>query len=113
MSEKTIFTKIIEGEIPGDFVYRDEEVVAFKDINPSAPTHILIVPVKPVESVKSLEAGDLELAGKLLLTAKKIAADLGLSDYRLVINNGSGAGQSVFHLHVHLLAGRPFSWPPG
>jgi histidine triad (HIT) family protein len=113
MSEKTLFTKIIEGEIPGDFVYRDEEVVAFKDINPAAPTHILIVPVKPVESVKALEASDLELAGKLLLTAKKIAADLDISDYRLVINNGSGAGQSVFHLHVHLLAGRAFSWPPG
>jgi len=109
----TIFQKILDGEIPADIVYRDERVCAFRDIQPQAPTHILVIPVKPITSISEMDGEDQELIGYLLKKATDIAKSEGLDDYRLVINNGSGAGQTVFHLHVHILGGRGFSWPPG
>ena len=109
----TIFQKIIDREIPADFVYEDNEICAFRDINPQAPTHILVIPKKPIVSISSMEEGDAMLIGKLMHRAGCIAKEQNLDDYRLVINNGAGAGQTVFHLHVHILGGRPFGWPPG
>lgn len=109
----TIFGKIARGEMEADIVYEDEQCVAFRDINPQAPTHIQIIPRKEIPMVADLTPGDEALVGHLITTAKTIAENEGLESYRLVMNNGSGAGQSVFHLHVHLLGGRPFNWPPG
>ena len=109
----TIFKKIIDREIPADFVYEDEEVCAFRDVNPQAPVHILIIPKKPIDSISEMEEEDTNLIGKLMYTATEIAREQNLDDYRLVINNGKGAGQTVFHLHLHILGGRPFGWPPG
>ena len=108
----TLFTKIINGEIPADIVYQDAHVVAFKDINPVAPVHILIVPRTEIEGLASLpDEGDHMY---LLNAAKTIAADEGLDEgYRVVINQGEAAGQSVPHLHAHLLGGRKLAWPPG
>lgn len=115
MAEDTIFAKILRGELPSDEVYSDDEVYAFRDINPGAPTHILVIPRKPIPRVADATEEDAPLLGKLLLVANQIAEDEGLveSGYRLVINNGEGAGQTVFHLHVHVIGGRPLSWPPG
>jgi len=115
MSEDTIFGKILRGELPSDEVYSDDEVYAFRDINPGAPVHILVIPRKPIARIADATEEDAALLGKLLLAANKIAADEGLTEpgYRLVINNGEGAGQTVFHLHVHLIGGRALSWPPG
>jgi histidine triad (HIT) family protein len=115
MAEKTIFAKIIDGEIPADKVYEDDEVLAFRDVNPQAPIHVLIIPKKPIATVNDLEPADAALVGKLFLVAKQVAADEGVDDdgYRLVMNCNEGAGQSVFHIHLHLLAGRPLEWPPG
>jgi histidine triad (HIT) family protein len=113
MSE-TIFSKIINKEIPADIVYEDDICLVFRDINPQAPVHLLLIPKKPI--TKLTDAGDMDkdILGHLLLAANKVAAKEGVADaYRLVLNNGSGAGQEVFHVHFHLLAGRPFSWPPG
>ena len=110
----TLFEKIINREIPADFVHEDELCVAFRDVHPQAPTHVLIVPRKPLDRVANAEEADRPMLGHLLLVAGKVARELGCQgDFRLVINNGAEAGQSVFHLHVHLLAGRPFGWPPG
>ncbi len=109
----TIFQKIIDKEIPADIVYEDEEALAFRDIQPQAPTHVLVIPRKPIANVAAMDAGDKELLGHLLWVAGEVARQEGLEDYRLVINNGEGAGQSVFHLHVHLLGGRALGWPPG
>ena len=109
----TIFQKIIDKEIPADIVYEDEEALAFRDIQPQAPTHVLVIPRKPIANVAAMDAGDKELLGHLLWVAGEVARQEGLEDYRLVTNNGEGAGQSVFHLHVHLLGGREFGWPPG
>ena len=111
----TIFGKISRGEIPADIVYQDEEVVAFRDLNPQAPTHILLIPRKPIPSLNALEAEDAELVGKLFLAARKIAEQEGIAaaGYRTVINCNAAAGQTVFHLHLHLLGGRPMRWPPG
>ena len=110
----TIFTKIINGEIPADIVYEDELCLAFRDVSPQAPTHVLLIPRKPVESLDSFSDEDKELAGHLLLTVPKVAKQLGLSDgYRTVINTGNEGGQTVFHLHIHILGGRNLSWPPG
>lgn len=108
----TLFTKIINREIPADIVYEDEHVVAFRDIEPKAPVHVLIVPRQEITGVATVaKTGD---HTHLLNAARAVAEKLGLtSGYRLVINQGEEAGQSVPHLHVHLLAGRPFSWPPG
>ena len=111
---KSIFTKILDGEIPGDILFEDEVCFAIKDINPQAPIHILIIPKKTVEKVSDAESDDKEMLGHLLLVSKAIANEQGLDDnYRLIINNGAKAGQSVFHIHVHLLGGRSLNWPPG
>ena len=110
----TIFSKIVAGEIPADIVYEDDQWLAFKDIQPQAPVHILVIPRKPIEKVGDAEADDQELLGHLLLAASRVAKEQGVGDaFRLVINNGADAGQSVFHLHLHILAGRPLTWPPG
>ena len=113
MSE-TIFQKIIDKELPADIVYEDESCLAFKDINPVAPIHILIIPKKRIEKISDSNQEDKELLGHLFLVAGDIAKDLGIEDaFRLVVNNGAGAQQTVFHLHIHLIAGREFQWPPG
>jgi len=110
----TLFTKIINRELPADIVYEDEQCLAFKDINPQAPLHILIIPKKHIEKISDAQDEDQELLGHLMLKATQIAQEQGFGDaFRLVVNNGAGAGQAVFHLHVHILAGRGFSWPPG
>lgn len=109
----TVFQKIIDKEIPADIVYEDEDALAFRDVQPQAPTHILVIPRKPIEKVAEMEAEDKELLGHLLWVAAEVARQEGLEDYRLVTNNGEGAGQSVFHLHIHLLGGRQLGWPPG
>ena len=110
----TIFTKIINKEIPADIVYEDDLCLAFRDINPQAPVHILIIPKKPLSILNDAEAEDQQLLGHLMLAAVKVADKEGVADaFRLVLNNGAGAGQEIFHMHFHLLAGRPFSWPPG
>ena len=117
MSHKTLFQKIMDREIPAGIVYEDAECCAFNDLNPQAPTHILIVPRKPIPRVGDAGAEDQGQLGALLLAAGKIAGQLGLKDpgkgFRLVINQGADAGESVPHLHVHLLAGRALAWPPG
>ncbi|TJY56596.1 histidine triad nucleotide-binding protein [Sinimarinibacterium sp. CAU 1509] len=111
---KTLFEKIIDRELPATIVYEDELCVAFRDINPGAPTHILLVPRQPMVKLSDAEPSDQALLGHLMLTAPKIAAAEGYGDaFRLVVNNGAAAGQSVFHLHLHILAGRPMKWPPG
>lgn len=113
MSE-TIFAKIIRREIPADIVFEDDLCLAFKDVNPQAPIHVLIIPKKPIPRLAEATDEDQALLGHLLLKAREIADGLELGDaYRIAINNGAQAGQTVFHLHLHLLAGRPFSWPPG
>ena len=113
MSE-TIFDKIIRKEIAADIVYEDELCLAFKDVNPQAPTHILIIPKKAIPKVADATVKDQYILGYLLVKAGEIAEEIGVKDaFRLVINNGEDAGQTVFHLHIHLLAGRDFSWPPG
>ncbi len=110
----TIFMKIIRREIPAAIVFEDDLCLAFRDVNPQAPTHILIIPKQPLAKLSDASTEHGPILGHLLLVANKIAAQLGINDgFRIVINNGAGAGQTVFHLHVHLLAGRSFSWPPG
>jgi histidine triad (HIT) family protein len=110
-----IFCKMASGEIQPDVVFEDEEILAFRDLNPQAPTHILIIPKRHIATTNDLEAGDASLIGRLVLAAKQIAAQEGLSErgYRTVLNCNAEAGQSVFHLHLHLLGGRPMGWPPG
>ncbi len=110
-----IFCKIIEKKIPSRIVYEDDSVAAFEDVNPQAPVHTLVVPKKHIPDIHSMSEADRELVGHLFFTARKIAEDKGLDEkgYRMVINNGRGAGQTVFHLHLHILSGRRFSWPPG
>lgn len=110
----TIFTKIINREIPADIVYEDDLCLAFRDVSPQAPTHVLLIPKKPVESLDGFEQEDQQLAGHLLTTVPKVAAQLDLTDgYRTVINTGKNGGQTVFHLHIHILGGRNLTWPPG
>ena len=111
----TIFERICAKEIPADIVYEDEQIVAFRDIKPVAPTHVLIIPRKPIATLEAASPADQAVLGHLLLKASQIAAQLGLtaSGYRLVLNNGRDAGQEVPHLHFHLLAGRKLAWPPG
>ena len=114
MAGKTIFKRILDKEIPANIVHEDERCIAFRDVNPQAPTHVLVIPRKEIASVADLEAGDAELVGHLFVVARELAKELGLSDgYRLVVNCGKDGGQSVDHLHVHLLGGRALSWPPG
>jgi len=111
----TIFSKIINKEIKADIVYEDNDVLAFKDVNPQAPVHILIIPKKEIATLNDLQIEDAELMGRLILTAKNIANDLNLADdgYRLVFNCNENGGQAVFHIHCHLLGGRKLNWPPG
>ena len=110
----TIFQKIIDKELPANIVYEDDTCLAFKDINPVAPVHILIIPKKKIEKISDSNQEDKELLGHLFLVAGDIAKDLGIEEaFRLVVNNGAGAQQTVFHLHIHLIAGREFQWPPG
>ena len=110
----TIFQKIIDKELPADIIYEDELALVFKDINPVAPTHLLIIPKKQIEKVSDAEDQDKELLEHLLLVAGKVARDLGIDEaFRLVVNNGAEAQQTVFHLHIHLIAEREFTWPPG
>jgi histidine triad (HIT) family protein len=109
----TIFSKIINKELDADIVYEDEHCLAFRDVNPQAPTHILIIPRQEIAMASDLTQDDEALVGHLFTVANVIAKQENLENYRLVINNGSGAGQSVFHLHLHLLGGRHFEWPPG
>ena len=112
--EDSLFTKIRKGDIPGKIVYEDDLCFAIEDINPQAPVHILIIPIKEIEKVSDASEKDINLLGLLLHVSKKIAQDHSLeNNYRLIINNGAGAGQSVFHIHVHLLGGRSLEWPPG
>jgi len=115
VSDMTLFEKIIARQIPAKIAYEDDLVLAFHDINPQAPTHVLIVPKKAIQRMALAEAPDQALLGHLLLKAAEIAATLGLKDtgYRLVINNGRDGGESVPHLHCHILGGRPMGWPPG
>ena len=111
---KTLFEKIVAREIPADIVYEDDLVLAIKDIKPGAPVHILIVPKKPIPRIAAAEPADHKVLGHLLLKAAEVAEKEGLrSGYRLVINNGPDAGESVPHLHCHILGGRHMSWPPG
>lgn len=111
---KTIFQRIIDREIPAQIVHEDDRSLAFRDINPQAPTHVLIVPKKPLPGLSAAEDADGELLGYLLLVANRLAKTLGLSQgYRVVINNGPEGGQTVDHLHLHLLGGRAMKWPPG
>lgn len=110
----TIFGKIVRGEIPADIVYEDDLCLAFRDINPQAPTHVLVIPKKEIARLSDAQGADQELLGHLLLAANRVAQQLGVADaFRLVVNNGAAVGQSVFHLHLHILAGRRFRWPPG
>lgn len=110
----TLFSKIIRREIPADIVYEDDRCLAFRDITPQAPVHILVIPKKPILSLADASQDDLALLGHLLLTVSTIAASEGLTNgYRTVINTGIDGGQTVYHLHVHLLGGRSLSWPPG
>lgn len=110
-----IFCKIIKGEIPSTYVYHDEQVTAFRDLNPAAPTHILLVPNQHIDSVNALTNNDELLIGHLFTTAKQIAAQEGIAEngYRLIINTGSHGGQTVFHIHLHLLGGAPMKHPMG
>jgi histidine triad (HIT) family protein len=111
----TIFEKIIAREIPAKFVFEDEEIAAFHDINPQAPVHFLVVPKKIIPRIGQATKADQELLGKLLLVARDLASELSLSEggFRIVINNGRNGGETVPHLHVHVLGGRPMRWPPG
>jgi len=109
-----LFCRIVKGEIPSQIVRETDELIAFKDINPQAPTHILIVPRRHIDGLAQAAETDAALIGRLQLAARDLARELGLEQgYRVVVNQGRGAGQSVFHLHYHLLGGRRFNWPPG
>ena len=110
----TIFQKIINKEINADIIYEDEKSLVFRDINPVAPTHLLIIPKKQIEKISDANEEDQDLLGHLFLVAGKVAKELGIENaFRVVVNNGAGAQQTVFHLHIHLLADREFTWPPG
>ncbi|MBE9192626.1 histidine triad nucleotide-binding protein [Gloeocapsopsis crepidinum LEGE 06123] len=116
MSEitETIFSRIIRREIPADIVYEDDLALAFKDVNPQAPVHILVIPKEPIAKLADAESKDHALMGHLLLTAKRVAQQAGLENgYRVVINTGLDGGQTVYHLHLHILGGRHMKWPPG
>ena len=114
MGESTIFKKIIDREIPADIVYEDDLCLAFNDINPRAPTHVIVIPKKEIAAVDDIAEEDEALIGHLFVAMQKIAARLGLKDgYRVVTNNGPAAGQEVMHIHFHLLGGRKMTWPPG
>ncbi|RKY12821.1 MAG: histidine triad nucleotide-binding protein [Planctomycetota bacterium] len=110
-----IFCRIVSGEVPAKKVYEDDEVMAFEDIRPQAPVHILVIPKRHIATVNDLTESDAQLIGKLVLVAKRIASERGVAErgYRLVLNCNRDSGQEVFHIHLHLLGGRKFTWPPG
>lgn len=114
-SNPTIFSKIIAKEIPAKIVHEDEHCLAFHDIQPQAPVHVLLIPKKPIRSMAEVTAADSSLLGHLMVTASKIAKDLGLAEdgFRVVANTNQHGGQTVYHLHIHILGGRPMAWPPG
>ncbi len=111
----TIFSRILSGEIPSTCVYSDDEFYAFRDINPAAPTHVLLIPRKPIPKITDITEADAALIGRMFLVANKIATKEGIAEkgFRYVINCGEWGGQTVFHLHLHIIGGRPMSWPPG
>ena len=113
--ESDVFCKIVDGDIDAEVVYEDDYCKAFRDMNPQAPTHILVVPREHVTNLFEADQEDAELLGRLMLAARTVAEQEGLEEdgFRLVVNNGAGVGQSVFHLHLHVLGGRSFQWPPG
>ena len=111
--EDCIFCKILSREVPGEIVYEDDDFLGFKDINPQAPEHLLFIPKKHISSLNEYEEGDAELIGKLIFRAKSFLNENGYQNYRFVFNCGSDAGQTVYHIHVHAMAGRKFVWPPG
>jgi len=116
MSEQDcLFCKILEGVIPADIVYESDTAVAFRDVNPQAPTHVLVIPRKHIPTINALRAEDEQIVGSLYLAAQEIAQQEGIAEYgyRAVMNCNAGAGQTVFHLHLHVLGGRALSWPPG
>jgi len=115
MSSDCLFCKILAGEIPADLVYESDTAVAFRDINPQAPTHVLVIPRKHIATINDIEPDDQEIVGSLYTAAREIAAAAGIAEdgYRAVMNCNEGAGQSVFHIHLHVLGGRPLAWPPG
>lgn len=114
MSE-TLFSKIINREIPADILYEDDDVLAFSDVNPQAPVHFLVIPKQAIATVNDIQPEQAELLGKMVLAAQKLAKQKGIADdgYRLVMNCNEGAGQTVFHIHLHVLGGRAMTWPPG
>ena len=109
----TVFAKIINREIPADIIYEDEHCLAFKDIAPQAPLHILLIPKQPLTKLTEADQAYQHILGHLMIKAGEVAKQQGYDDFRLVVNNGTAAGQTVFHLHLHILAGRTFHWPPG
>jgi histidine triad (HIT) family protein len=111
--EKTLFTRIVGREIPAKIQYEDPSYIVIHDIQPQAPVHVLVIPKKVIPTLNDLTEADRELVGGMFLVAKKVMSDLGHADYRTVFNCGKGAQQSVFHIHLHVLAGRAFTWPPG
>ncbi|CAE1307975.1 14 kDa zinc-binding protein,Uncharacterized HIT-like protein Synpcc7942_1390,Purine nucleoside phosphoramidase,Histidine triad nucleotide-binding protein 2, mitochondrial,Uncharacterized HIT-like protein slr1234,Adenylylsulfatase HINT1,Uncharacterized HIT-like protein aq_141,Histidine triad nucleotide-binding protein 1 [Acanthosepion pharaonis] len=113
-NQQTIFSKILDKSIPADILYEDRQCIAFKDVQPQAPVHFLVIPRKPISCLSDADDEDQMLLGHLLLVAKKVAAQLNLGDgFRVVINNGKNGAQSVYHLHLHVLGGRQMTWPPG
>lgn len=114
-NDNCLFCKILNGEIPADLVYESETAVAFRDINPQAPTHVLVIPREHISTINDIEADHQAIVGSLFSAAREIAAQEGIEEggYRAVMNCNEGAGQSVFHIHLHVLGGRQFSWPPG
>ncbi len=115
MSSDCLFCKILAGDIPAELVYESDTAVAFRDINPQAPTHVLVIPRKHISTINDITSDDEAIVGSLYTAAKEIAAADGIADdgYRAVMNCNEGAGQSVFHIHLHVLGGRPMNWPPG
>ncbi len=111
--QPSLFTKIIDRQIPAKIVYEDETYIVIHDIQPQAPAHVLVIPKRQIETLNDLQPRDAELVGGMFLIARKVMAEMGHQDYRTVFNCGKGAQQSVFHLHLHVLAGRSFTWPPG
>ena len=110
-----LFCKIVDGDLPADIVYENDSLIAFRDIDPKAPTHILLIPRRHIATMNDLQGDDKGLAGELFVTATELAADEGLADegYRVIMNCNEAAGQSVFHIHLHLMGGRKMTWPPG
>lgn len=113
MSENCLFCKIIKGDIPADKLYEDDDILAFRDISPQAPVHFLVVPKKHISGPSSVGVDDEQIVGKLIRMGGEIARQEGIDHYRVVFNNGEEAGQTVFHIHMHILGGRGMSWPPG